>query len=241
MNTTASHVPAGLPLLRAGVGPTPADGGCLVQVASWLRDGRSWTDEPPWLHPTLAGAAVGVNDNVPDGYRPVLGPLAADLAGLAHHRRRQVTVALAVWTARRVLPLDCVVRASDPARADLAAALDAAEAGDHRAGEWAVSVIGRGDVCHGAAEWAAVQACHTPTCHPASNTPWMVGHAAVVAVAKDAKLRHPGRTRAALLSRYEAQREFLAALLSRYRELTGPTGPDARRWGRVCELVGVTS
>lgn len=240
MNTNTMTIPAGLPLLRGGTGDTPKDGGCLVQVASYLRDGRSWTDDPAWLHPTIAIAAMAVNDRVPDGWRPVLAPLAADLAGLAPCRAQRVTVGLAVWAARRVLWTRPGVKSRAGVRAELAVALAAAEVMDHRAGEWAVQAI-RSAPATGWAEWAVVHACHTVTASVSGSAPRQVGMCAVAAVAEDVRLRHPGRTKAARTARYEAQREFLAALIGRYRELTRETGPDTRRWEQACELTGVTS
>lgn len=242
MSDTTMTIPAGLPLLCRGVGQTPEDGGCLVQVASRLRDGRSWTDEPKWLHPTMTAAAIAVNDHVPDGYRPVLAPLAADLAGLRQTRRmrppRRLTVDLAVWTARRVLGCDTTVPTPQRVHADLAVALAAAGAMDYRAGEWAMQAI-RSAPATGWMEWTVVHACRTVTAR-GWETAWRVGSYAAAAVAEDAKLTYPGRTKGARVARYEAQREFLAALIDRYRELTEPTGPDTRRWEQACELTGVT-
>lgn len=231
-------IPAGLPLLQRGVGVSPEHGGCLVQLASRLRDGRSWTDEPAWLHPVLAGAAIRVNDDVPDGYRPVLAPLAADLAGLSACRARRVTVGLAVWAARRVLWCDARVAAPERVRADLAVALDAAAAMDHRAGEWSMQARKRAGGS-GYAEWAAVHACHAVTAALESSS--RAGSCAAEAVAEDAKLRYPGGSKRARVARYEAQREFLVALIDQYRELTKATSADTRRWQAACELIGVTS
>lgn len=63
-----------LPLLRKGIGKTPAEGGCLFQVASYLYDGESWADSTPCVHPTLRQTAIYVNDQVSEDYRPKLAP-----------------------------------------------------------------------------------------------------------------------------------------------------------------------
>ena len=76
-------VPNFLPSLRRGAGRRPADGGCLVQVASMLSDGRSWTDHPDCVHPVLREVAVRINDRMPDGDRDRLYPFAVDLVGTA--------------------------------------------------------------------------------------------------------------------------------------------------------------
>ena len=103
---SAIHVPAGLPMLRKGVGDTPADGGCLVQIASYLHDGRSWSDETPCVHPVLRRLAIYVNDAVSDEVRSLLAPLAADLVGTGPGPTgldgKVLNVRLAVWAARRV-------------------------------------------------------------------------------------------------------------------------------------------
>lgn len=121
------NVPAGLPMLRRGIGRSPVDGGCLVQVSSYLHDGRSWTDDTTCVHPVLRQLAIHVNDAVSDDMRPLLAPLAADLVGTGPGPQgidgEVASVRLAVWAVRRVAHL---VRDKHWSGCD--AAVDAAEA-----------------------------------------------------------------------------------------------------------------
>lgn len=72
-------VPDYLPPLRRGVGATPDNGGCLMQVVNYLARGI-WTDSPARnVHPALQRAAIMVNDAICDDCRPRLWPLVPRL------------------------------------------------------------------------------------------------------------------------------------------------------------------
>lgn len=75
------NIPDVFPLLRKGTGETPEDGGCLVQVAGYLNDGVSWTDETPCVHPVLRYIAIWANDDSPDSERQSLLSLVPRLIG----------------------------------------------------------------------------------------------------------------------------------------------------------------
>lgn len=74
-------VPDYVPMLIKGKGATPKDGGCLVQIANWLEDSDTWTDEPLCVHPVIAYWAVYANDMADNEHRHRLALLAPRLAG----------------------------------------------------------------------------------------------------------------------------------------------------------------
>lgn len=74
-------IPDFIPNLTSGAGDTPADGGCLIQVASWLNDGHSWTDQTPCVHFLLRDAAIDLNDDLPDEVRQQIMKFAPRLIG----------------------------------------------------------------------------------------------------------------------------------------------------------------
>lgn len=65
-------IPDILPNLIAGEGDSPENGGCLLQVASFIYDGESWTDHPKCVHPLLIELGIWVNDETTDDARPLL-------------------------------------------------------------------------------------------------------------------------------------------------------------------------
>lgn len=145
-------IPDFLPFLRKGVGDTPADGGCLMQVAGFLYDVHSWRDDVACVHPVLRRAGIAVNDGVADADRRRLSLAAARIAGSADavadwsdEQRHVLDVRLAAWCARSVLGQ---VRTQDRQVAE--AAIRAAEA-------WADCPCGKhADAAYAAhAAWAA--------------------------------------------------------------------------------------
>ena len=86
-----------------------------MEMVSYLA-GEEWSDSPACTHPVLARAAQVVNDRLPDSERHLLVPLIGRLFGTAapadEHEAHVLSVRLAVWCAREVLPM---VRASDRA------------------------------------------------------------------------------------------------------------------------------
>lgn len=60
---TEFNIPDFIPDLKKGVGSNPEAGGCLVQVAGYLYDGKSWTDGTPCIASTVRMYAIAANDN----------------------------------------------------------------------------------------------------------------------------------------------------------------------------------
>jgi hypothetical protein len=109
-----------MPNLIHGAGDTPAEGGCIMQAIAWLDShGEKWSDAPDCVHPVLRKVAIWVNDSVDTLHRRQLWPLVPRLMGTVSGDRRtdvRTGVALAVWSAERMLPL-----ITDPAKGELAA------------------------------------------------------------------------------------------------------------------------
>lgn len=89
-----------MPQLRAGIGATPRDGGCVIQVASYLWNGE-WRDDTPCVHPVLRAAAIRVNDAVNPKTRQKLYYLIPRLMGTASDDQA-LSVGLALWCAKSV-------------------------------------------------------------------------------------------------------------------------------------------
>lgn len=68
-----------VPFLRNGMGRTPADGGCIMQVIDWITNNGSWTDRPKCVLPALRDISVAVNDGAYPEQRQQLLPLATRL------------------------------------------------------------------------------------------------------------------------------------------------------------------
>ena len=107
------NTPDLMPILSTGAHDSPAEGACIMEMASFL-SGEAWTDSPACTHPVIARMAQVVNDRLPDERRGDLLPLLPRIMGTAAtgtaHERHVLSVRLAVWCARQVLPL---VRAAD--------------------------------------------------------------------------------------------------------------------------------
>ena len=76
---TNDSLPAGLPILSAGVHLAPEDGACLMEYVSLLA-GEPFSDAPRCTDPLLAALARLVNDATSDSGRQRLGTLAPALA-----------------------------------------------------------------------------------------------------------------------------------------------------------------
>ena len=90
-----------VPFLRRGVGSTPAEGGCIMQVVDWI-DSQGWSDRPNCVHPVLQKLAVYANDALPVGERQKLLDLTGRLMG-TNTGDKEMSVRLAMFVARRVL------------------------------------------------------------------------------------------------------------------------------------------
>ncbi|MBO0827175.1 MAG: hypothetical protein J2P24_05275 [Streptosporangiales bacterium] len=69
-----------LPSLSRGRHRDPREGGCFMEVASWLAD-EPWSDHPSCTHPLLAQVAREVNDHSTDAGRRALAPMIPDVIG----------------------------------------------------------------------------------------------------------------------------------------------------------------
>lgn len=68
-----------VPFIRKGVGHTPEEGGCIMQVISWIAEDGQWHDTPKCVFPLLRDAAIEVNDHASDEERQRLLDLAPRL------------------------------------------------------------------------------------------------------------------------------------------------------------------
>lgn len=74
------NIPDYMPILSAGGHESPADGACIMELASFLA-GEEWTDQPECVSPVLAVVARHVNDDLDDTERMRLLPLLPRLMG----------------------------------------------------------------------------------------------------------------------------------------------------------------
>lgn len=176
-----------------------------MQMVSYLA-GESWSDSPACTHPVLARMAQVVNDRLPDDDRHLLVPLIGRLFGTGEtgtaHERKVLSVQLAVWCGRQVLPL---VREAD--RAACERALDTAEA-------WT-----RGEAteqeCRTAAAYAATAAAY------AASYATAAAYAAASAAASATAVAATAATDAAAV--VVDLVPLLTGLLDEYDRLTGRT------------------
>ncbi len=99
MDTTT---PEFLPTLSAGMHPTPAQGACFMEYASFLA-GERWSDRPSCTDPVLAELARGVNDGVTDDARQSLLRDVHRVIGLRADERLSLRIGLRA--AATALPL----------------------------------------------------------------------------------------------------------------------------------------
>ncbi len=98
-------VPDYVPMLIKGKGAKPEDGGCLVQIANWLADPTTWTDEPLCVDDTLARWAIYVNDVADQHHRRQLALLAPRLAGTKLDPKAEEAVKLLLHKRRDENPI----------------------------------------------------------------------------------------------------------------------------------------
>jgi|SRR5215831_12486186 len=91
-----------MPQLRHGAGRDYKDGGCIMQVVSYLWDGQ-WTDHPECVHPVLINVCISINDHVNDVERQKLWRLIPRLMNtrvlIGEHR--EVALRLVLWAAEQ--------------------------------------------------------------------------------------------------------------------------------------------
>ncbi len=86
-------------MLSAGAHPAVDDGGCVMELVSFLA-GEQWSDHPACTHPRIARAAQIINDRLDDEHRDLLVPLIPRLTGTARIDET-VDAGLARWCADR--------------------------------------------------------------------------------------------------------------------------------------------
>lgn len=72
-----------VPFLRSGKGGSPENGGCVMEVASWVVNPGEWTDNPECVHPVIRTLAIHVNDILLDDERQKLLDLIPRMIGTA--------------------------------------------------------------------------------------------------------------------------------------------------------------
>ena len=68
-----------VPFLKRGTGQTPRDGGCIMQVVSWIAHDGEWTDCPRCVLQLFKDLSIEVNDSATDAERQRLLDLAPRL------------------------------------------------------------------------------------------------------------------------------------------------------------------
>ena len=200
-----------MPVLSSGVHDDPSQGACVMEYVSLLA-GEPWSDTPACTHPVLARAAQVVNDELDDSERHQLVPLIGRLFGTAESgtpldEQKVLSVRLAVWCARQVLPL---VRVAN--RAVFAEALGTAEAwceGRATQEECNAAAAATRGAAYAAYDACAAAAAYDAAAYDAATYAAFAAYDAFVAVA--------GAGDASELV------DLLAGLLDEYDRLTGRT------------------
>ena len=96
-----------IPWLRKGVGNTPEDGGCIMQVVSWIST-MDWFDTPVCVHPTVRDWAIWMNDTVDDDQRQRLLRLIPKMmsTNVRDNRIDMRISGLATWLSGQIPHLD---------------------------------------------------------------------------------------------------------------------------------------
>jgi len=90
-----------VPYLRSGIGDSPRNGGCILQVIDWIHR-HEWTDDPDCVHPLLRGIAIGVNDLSADSDRQRLLGFTNRLMGTTVRRYDSILLDSVInYTAKR--------------------------------------------------------------------------------------------------------------------------------------------
>ena len=192
-----------VPFIRSGVGETPADGGCVMQMADWVHR-NEWTDEPPCVHPVIRHLAIVVNDRLPDDERQKLLDLIPRMMD-TNTGDEALTRKLLGFLARQVFPIyeEWRAEANYDDDGSVLACIEAAERGEAAEAAEAARAAGAA----GAAEAAGAAG--------AAGAAWAARAAGAVRAVEDA-----GAVRAAGAA-------LLTGVLDHYDELTGRTAvPD---------------
>ena len=92
-----------VPFIRSGAGRIPSEGGCVMQILSWIKDG-SWIDSHSCVHPAIRNLAIRANDSMEDAERQKLIDLIPRMIN-TNIDDRIINVKLAIFSAEKVLHL----------------------------------------------------------------------------------------------------------------------------------------
>ena len=116
-------IPDALPELSKGSHDANERKVCSMEAAAWLA-GEPHSADPECVHPVIAQMSRTVTDRVDDATRQTLWPLIMRSMGTASDDR-VLSVRLAIWCARQVLPIFEAKHPDDPRPRS---AIEAAEA-----------------------------------------------------------------------------------------------------------------
>jgi hypothetical protein len=234
-----------VPFLRSGIGRSPKDGGCIMQVIDWI-DRCEWTDVPTCVHPILRAAAINVNDALGDGERQKLLALAPRLMGTTSGDNK-ISLRLAVWCAEYVLPI-FTSRFPDDRRpqeavaatkqycevADIKVNVNAAYAAAYAAADVGSDYAAGPAYAAAQAAYAAAQAAYAAYAAYTACTEIQAAEAAACAVCDAAACA----ARAIANDLTGGGYLFLVELLDEYDRITSRVAaPDAIDWRPVCEVM----
>lgn len=131
-----------VPWLRSGVGKTPQDGGCIMQVIDWIHRER-WTDAPPCVHPVIRCLAIYVNDHADDETRQKLLDLAPRMMN-TYSKDEALTRRLLGYLARQVYPIyeQWIAQSGYDDKGSVLACIEASEHGGAADAAWAAGAAG---------------------------------------------------------------------------------------------------
>lgn len=209
-----------VPFIREGVGETPADGGCVMQMADWI-ERREWTDKPPCVHPVIRSFAIAVNDRLDDTERQKLLDLIPRMMN-TNTGDEALTRKLLGYLARQVYPIysTWAERAGYDDHGTVLACIEAAERGDAADAAWAAETAEAARAAEAAdaaeAAWAAW----------AAETAWAAEAVEAAWAAETARAAEA----APLLT-------LLIGLLDKYDELTARKSVKPVDLAPVCEVL----
>lgn len=210
------NIPDLMPILSSGAHSSPAEGACVMEMASYLA-GEAWSDRPTCTHPVLATVARHVNDSLGDDARQSLLPLLPRLMGTAETgapaERHRLTVSLAVWCAEQV------AHHTGGAEPESREAIRVTRA-------WLDGEATGGDAARAAAyaARAAADAAYADANAAANANAAATNAANAAANAADADYAADAAANAAYAAA-DAAAELLAGLIDEYDRLTGRTAP----------------
>ena len=236
--------PIPMPDLISGAGEDPSRGACIMQAAAWLGSDGAWCDMPPCVSPVLRRVAINVNDYVGHAERQELWGLLPWLVGTGPTGDRaadnRVNVALAVWSAERVIPLIRDNARNKLARERVAHARTWLDDGQRPAADayaaYAASVAAAYAAASAAAAYAAASAASVAAAYAAASAAAAYAAASAASVA----YAYAAASAAVKAARSAARIGFLRDLIGEYNRITGRTEPadiPIERWQEFRELL----